>query len=74
MEDERTKVEVKEQIENIKKNNLDNLGDISSLEMLLNSNNNGKTKDENASKKFLELKKKLDEVNRIADEFVSMLE
>ncbi len=73
MEDERTKIELKKQIESIRENNLNNLEAIASLEMLLTSNNNGRVKDEKSSQKFIELKGKVDEVSNITNEFVAIL-
>jgi len=73
VEDQRTKSELKKQIDSIRINNLNNLEAIASLEMLLTSNNNGRVKDEQSSQKFMELKGKVDEISNITNEFVTML-
>jgi len=73
MEDKITKSNLKDQIKNIKLNNSNNLEAMVGIEMLITSNNNGTTKDENISRKYNELKQKINEITSITDEFMSML-
>jgi len=73
MEDRRTREDIKRQVENIKVNNLNNLEAMAGIEMLMTSNNNGTVKDSRVSMKYKELKEKVDEINSITEEFISML-
>jgi len=74
MEDRRTIEELFSQIKNIDDNISNNVEYISSIELLLTSNNNGTDKDNKVSSKFFELKEKLEQAMDATHELTSMLE
>ena len=73
MQDKKTLENITEQIKSIEKNNLNNLENLISIEMLLTSNNNGKTKDESLSHKFSDLKDKMQETIDSTHDIIFML-
>ena len=74
MEDRFTIENIKKQVVDLQKNNTKYIEAIAGIEMLLNSNNNGKVKDQDITKKYNELKKKVNELNDMTSEFISMLD
>ena len=73
MQDKKTLENITEQIKSIERNNLNNLENLISIEMLLTSNNNGKTKDESLSHKFSELKDKMQKTIDSTHDIIFML-
>lgn len=73
MEDRRTVEGIINQIKDIEKNNWDTMEHITSIEMLLTSDNNGTDKDDEISQKFFELRRKMQEVIDSTNEIVFSL-
>lgn len=73
MQDKKTLENIAQQVKLIEKNNLDNLESMTSIEMLLTSNNNGKSKDESLSHKFSQLKDKMQETINSTHDIIFML-
>lgn len=73
MEDKRTVEGIINQIKDIEKNNWDTMEHITSIEMLLTSDNNGTDKDDEISEKFFELRRKMQEVIDSTNEIVFSL-
>jgi len=74
MEDNRTLSDIINQLEGIDKSNSDIMEYITSIDLLLTSNNNGTVKDAEVSKTFTELKNKLEEAIDASKQFKSSLE
>jgi hypothetical protein len=73
MEDKRTVKDLIDQMKTIEKNNFENVEYISSMDLLLTSNNNGTVKDADLSDKFNNLKSKMREVADLTGEFLDDL-
>lgn len=73
MEDYRTTKNVLNELKNIEKNNWDNMDHITSIDLLLTSNNNGTDKDDRISERFYELKDRMQQVIDSTNEIISLL-
>jgi len=73
MEDTRTMQNLINELSNIERNNQNNLEHITSIDLLLVSNNNGTVKDAEISKKVSNLKEKIREVSEASSELTSLL-
>ncbi|WZL74221.1 hypothetical protein QBE52_05645 [Clostridiaceae bacterium 35-E11] len=73
MEDKRNFQEIIHQVNGIDKNNLNNMEYVTSIDLLLTSDNNGTVKDHRISDQFHQLKEKMEETNRATKEFVEIL-
>lgn len=74
MEDQQTLQEIIHQIKSIEKNNWNTMDYLTSIDLLLTSDNNGTTKDAEISHDFSTLKKKLEEVSTSTETFLSKLQ
>ncbi len=73
MEDNRTKQEIINQLNMIGKDHQHILEHVSSIDLLLVSNENGRVKDITLAKKLEGLKEKIEDVVETSDEITSML-
>lgn len=73
MEDTRTMQNLINELSNIERNNQNNLEHITSIDLLLVSNNNGTVKDAEISKKISNLKEKIREVSEVSNQLTSLL-
>lgn len=73
MEDERTVEDISKQINAINRNNFSSMKNVTSMEMLLTSNNNGTSKDAEMSQRLNNLKNKIQQAAEATSEIKSML-
>lgn len=73
MQDQRTLKEIINQMNVLEKNNSSNIEYITSIDLMLTSDNNGTAKDNSLADKFQKLKKTIEEANSLSKEFNSML-
>ena len=73
MQDQRTLREIIHQMDVLEKNNTDNIEYITSIDLLLTSNDNGTVKDSRLSDKFNKLKETIQEANQLSKEFITIL-
>ncbi len=73
MDDKRTIENISEQLQAIERNNFSSMDSLTSMEILLFSNNNGTSKDRGMSQKLSVLKSKMQEAVDATNEIKSML-
>ena len=73
MENPRTLGEIIEQTKKMEENNWNNTQYLNSIDMLLASNDLAKVKDEKLSEKFTQLNRKMEDVNNLTEDFLSLL-
>ena len=73
MENPRAIGEIIEQAKRVEENNWNSTQYLNSINMLLTSNDLGKIKDENLSKKFTQLNGKMEDVNKLTEDLLSLL-
>lgn len=74
MEDKRSLENISLQIKAIERNNENNLDSMTSIEMLLTSDNNGATKDSQLSEKIYELRNKINETINATNEIMTTID
>ncbi len=73
MENPKAIAEILEQAKKIEDNNFSNMEHFTSISMLLNANDLGRTKDKELSKKFDQLNKKMDDINKLTSDLLNDL-
>ena len=73
MENPRTVSEIIKQTKKVEENNWNSTQYLNSISMLLTSNDLGKIKDENLSKKFTQLNNKMEDINKLTENLLSHL-
>lgn len=73
MKNPNTISEIIKQTKKIEESNWHSSQYLDSINMLLTSNDLGKTKDENLSKKFNQLHSKIDDINKLTEDLLSHL-
>ena len=73
MENPRTISEIIKQTKKVEENNWNSTQYLNSISMLLTSNDLGKVKDENLSKKFTQLNNKMEDINKLTENLLSHL-
>lgn len=74
MEDHNAINKMVNQIKNISKNNYNNKEYLTSMELLLTSENDGRVKDAEIANQFNDLKNKIDEVDKLSNELLINLQ
>ncbi|NMB26785.1 MAG: hypothetical protein GX987_01880 [Tissierellia bacterium] len=65
--------EIIKQTKKVEENNWNSTQYLNSINMLLTSNDLGKVKDENLSKKFTQLNNKMENINKLTEDLLSLL-
>ena len=73
MENPRAIGEIIEQTKKVEENNWNSTQYLNSINMLLTSNDLAKVKDEDLSKKFTQLNSKMEDVNKLTEDLLSIL-
>lgn len=73
MENPKAIAELINQAKQIEENNFSNMEHFTSINMLLNSNDLGNTKDKELSKKFNQLNKQMEDINKLTSDLLSDL-
>ena len=73
MENPRTISEIIKQTKKVEENNWNSTQYLNSISMLLTSNDLGKVKDENLSKKFTQLNNKMEDINKLTEDLLAHL-
>lgn len=73
MQDQRTVKEIINQMNVLEKNNSNNIEYITSIDLMLTSDNNETVKDAELSKKFNKLKQTMEKASNLSKEFMTLL-
>lgn len=74
MDDKRTLENINKQLQSIERNNQNNLENMTSIEMLLTSDNNSRAKNSELSDKFNRLKDEMERTFRTTNEILGIID